>query len=80
MFEKIIRHKKESELLKKMISESETRGKSLGLAEGKSLGLAEGIEQTKKATAKELYKNNVSMNIIQKVTGFSEAQIRNICL
>ena len=59
-------------------------GKSLGLAEGeargKSIGLAEGVEQTKKATAKELYKNNVSMNIIQKVTGFSEAQIRNICL
>ncbi len=58
--------------------------RELGLSEGKSLGLAEGeergIEQTKKATAKELYKNHVSMNIIQKVTGFSEAQIRNICL
>ncbi len=50
--------------------------RELGKAEGKNLG----IEQNKIDTAKKLYKSNVSMNIIKKVTGFSEAQIRNICL
>ena len=51
-----------------------------GVERGKSLGLAEGEERNKKETAKELYKNNVSMNIIQKVTGFSESKIKSICL
>ena len=51
-----------------------------GIKRGKTLGLAEGVEKTKIDTAKKLYKSKVSMDIIKNVTGFSEQQIKNICL
>ena len=43
-------------------------------------GIDQGIKRDKIETAKKLYESNVSMDIIETATGFSEKQIRNICL
>ncbi len=43
-------------------------------------GKTEGKDKEKIATAKRLYNANTSMDVIKTATGFSEKQIKNICM
>ena len=58
--------------------EGEAKGKAEGEAKGKAEGIVEGINQATKNIALNLAKEGATTEMIAKVTGLSESEIKNI--
>ena len=61
-----------------LIHNAEKRGKAEGLAEGKAEGLVEGRKQAVEEMARSFYGNGVSVEMIARSLGMSEAQVLEI--
>ncbi len=60
------------------LAEGRAKGLAEGRTEGLAKGLAEGEAKAKRETAKGLFEENVSIDIIRKVTGLSEEELQSL--
>jgi len=74
----ILRWLKMSKILREFEEQAINKGRQEGIQEGRQEGIQEGRIETLKLTAKKLYLEGISIDVIAKATGLTKDEVQKL--